>query len=71
MTDVSLNSLKIAKLNGSNYRTWSFNMRLYLESLDLFEYADGTAETPGSSATENVYFEASVLVRRKRGLISV
>ena len=38
------NALKFAKLNGSNYRTWSFNIRLYLESLDLFEHVDGTAE---------------------------
>ena len=26
---------------------WSFNIRLYLESLDLFEHVDGTAEMPG------------------------
>ncbi|CAB3988320.1 Hypothetical predicted protein [Paramuricea clavata] len=29
-------------------------MHLYLESLDLFDDAEGTAESPGSSATENV-----------------
>ena len=40
------NALKFVKLNGSNYRTWSFNIRLYFESLDLFEHVDGTAEVP-------------------------
>ena len=40
------NALKFEKLNGGNYRTWSFNIRLYLESLDLFEHVDGTAEMP-------------------------
>ena len=45
------NALKFAKLNGSNYRTWAFNVRLYLESLDLFEHVDGTAEPPGADAS--------------------
>ena len=27
--------LKFAKLNSSNYRSWAFNMRLYLESNDI------------------------------------
>ena len=49
--------MKFAKLNGSNYRTWCFNMRLFLESHDLFEHAEGTAESPGE--------DASVEVRRK------
>lgn len=34
-------ALKFAKLNGLNYRIWVFNVWLYLESLDLFEYVDG------------------------------
>ena len=45
------NALKFAKLNGSNYRTWAFNVRLYLESLDLFEHVDGTAVPPGADAS--------------------
>ena len=48
------NTLKIAKLNSSNNRTWSFNMRLYLESLDLYEHADGSAVTPDEDATAEV-----------------
>ena len=44
-------ALKFAKLNGSNYRTWAFNVRLYLESLDLFEHVEGTAEPPGANAS--------------------
>eukprot|EP00112_Aurelia_sp_Birch-Aquarium-sp1_P017253 Seg3981.3 transcript_id=Seg3981.3/GoldUCD/mRNA.D3Y31 product="Retrovirus-related Pol polyprotein from transposon TNT 1-94" pseudo=true protein_id=Seg3981.3/GoldUCD/D3Y31 len=47
--DMMNNALKFGKLNGSNYRTWAFNTRLYLESLDLFEHADGSAEAPSST----------------------
>ena len=47
------NALKFAKLYTSNYRSWAFNMRLYLESQDLFEHADGTAESPGDEASAN------------------
>ena len=45
------NTLKIAKLNSSNNRTWSFNMRLYLESLDLYAHGDGSPVTPDEDAT--------------------
>ena len=44
------NVLKFAKLNSGNYRSWTFNMRLYLESNDLFEHADGTAVAPNAEA---------------------
>ena len=46
--------LKFAKLNGTNYRTWAFNIWLYLESLDLFKFADGTAESPAEDANDDV-----------------
>ena len=46
------NVLRMAKLNGSNYRTWAFNMRLYLERFDLFGHADGSAVTPAETAFE-------------------
>ena len=46
--------LKMTKLNGTNYRDWAFNMRLHLESLDLFEHADGSAESPADDAPEAV-----------------
>ena len=48
------NVLKLTKLNGSNYRSWAFNMRLYLESFDLFAHADGLAEPPAEDASEQV-----------------
>ena len=41
-----MNAMRFAKLGGSNYRMWAFDVRLYLESLDLFENIDGTAEVP-------------------------
>ena len=46
--------MKITKLNGKNYRTWAFNMRLYLESFDLFRHADGSAEAPDEEAAADV-----------------
>ena len=48
------NVLRMAKLNGSNYRSWAFNMRLYLESFDLFAHADGSAEPPEETASAQV-----------------
>ena len=47
-------ALRFSKLNSSNYRSWAFNMRLYLESMDLFEFADGSAVPPAADATEAV-----------------
>ena len=46
--------LKITKLNGENYRDWAFNMRLYLESMDLIGHADGSVENPAEEASEQV-----------------
>ena len=51
--DTMNNALKFVKLNGTNYRTWAFNMRLYLESLDLFKYADGSAVAPTGTEDSN------------------
>ena len=45
---------KIAKLNGANYRDWTFNMRLYLESLDLFGHVDGSIGVSDEEASEQV-----------------
>ncbi len=68
----SENALKFAKLNGSNYRAWAFNMRLYLESLDLYEHADGTTESPASDASDpKKRNEALTPKRRKQGLTFV
>ena len=46
------NALRFAKMNGSNYRAWVFNMRLYLESLDLFDHVIGTEAAPGEDAPD-------------------
>ena len=45
---------KIPKLNGASYRDWTFNMRLYLESLDLFGHPDGSIEVPAEDASAQV-----------------
>lgn len=49
--DVS-SALKFAKLNYTNYRLWAFNIRVYLESMDLFEFANGRVETPLEDASD-------------------
>ena len=46
--------MKFARLNGSNCRSWCFNMRLFLESHDLIEHAEGTAGSPGEDASVEV-----------------
>ena len=38
----------------SNYRNWAFNIRLYLESLDLFGHVDGSAVSPAEDAADTV-----------------
>ena len=70
MASSETNALKFAKLNGSNYQTWVFNMRLYLESMDLPGNANGSAESPRSSASRN-RGETSIRVLRKHGHIFV
>ncbi|XP_046863258.1 uncharacterized protein LOC124457002 [Xenia sp. Carnegie-2017] len=47
-------ALKFAILNGTNYLSWAFNMRLYLESIDLFEFAEGSAIVPNDDAGADV-----------------
>ena len=47
-------ALKITKLNGSNYKNWAFNIRLYLESLDLFGHVDGSAVSPAEDAADAI-----------------
>ena len=37
MADASLSSLRIAKLNGSNYQTWKFKVELLLIKEDLWD----------------------------------
>jgi hypothetical protein len=45
MTNVE-KALDFAKLNGSNYRDWSWRMKLYLSAKGLFEHAEGTGHRP-------------------------
>lgn len=63
--------LKFRKLNGSNYRSWAFNMRLYLESLDLFEHADGSAETPTSTGNDAAALLRAFNSRAKKAWTSI
>jgi hypothetical protein len=60
------NVLRMTKLDGSNYRSWAFNMRLYLESFDLFGHVDESLEPPAEGATEAVK-KAYRSAAKKRG----
>ena len=53
-TSTSDFALRVTKLNGSNYRNWAFNIRLYLESLDLYGHVDGSTVSPAEDAAEEV-----------------
>ena len=65
--EVANSALKFCKLNGSNYRSWAFIMRLYLESMDLFEHAEGLAVAPSGSGENGAGGEILILVLRKPG----
>ena len=49
--------IKIEKLNGSNYQTWKFNMKLILMERSLWGFIDGREEVPESTA------EASAILK--------
>ena len=55
---------KIPKLNGANYRDWTFNMRLYLDSLDLFGHVDGSIGVPDEEASEKVKQEYKTALKK-------
>ena len=40
----------IARLNTNNYSTWKLKVKHLLIAKDLFDYVDGTAPVPESSA---------------------
>ena len=44
------NVLKFEKLNGQNYHSWKFQMKMYLIGKDLWDITTGT-ETLGDDAT--------------------
>ena len=44
-------SFKVGKLNGDNYHSWKFNIKMYLIGKDLWEIVDGT-EVVGENASE-------------------
>ena len=62
----STSVLRFAKLNGSNYRAWAFNMRLYLESINLFKFVDGTAGPPEEDEDGTYSTEMTASVRRAK-----
>ena len=45
---------KIEHLNGKNYQTWKYNIKLVLMERGLFRFINGTEEQPGQDATAQV-----------------
>ena len=45
-SDSGSNSIRIEKLNGTNYRNWKFNMRCLLMERGLWGYVNGSVEKP-------------------------
>ena len=45
---------KIEHLNGKNYQTWKYNIKLVLMERGLFGFINGTEEQPGQDATAQV-----------------
>ena len=45
---------KIERLDGKNYQSWIFNIKLVLMERDLWGFVEGTETAPGPSATATV-----------------
>ena len=45
-------SLGLGKLDGDNYHSWKFNMRMYLIGKDVWDYVDGTEKLPDEPSEE-------------------
>ena len=45
---------KIEPLNGLNYPTWKYNIKLLLMERGLWDFVSGTEERPGEDATAQV-----------------
>ena len=52
LSDVSL--MKLTKFNGYKDRNWAFDIRLYLESLDLYGHVDESAVSLAEDAADAV-----------------
>ena len=45
---------KIERLDGKNYQSWKYNIKLVLMECSLWEFVEGTKTAPGASATATV-----------------
>ena len=45
---------KIEPLNGQNYQSWKYNIKLVLIERGLWNFIDGNEEAPGEDATPAV-----------------
>lgn len=46
MASIANSTDRTDKLNGNNYRTWKFNMKMALIQRELWEHAGGAATEP-------------------------
>jgi len=52
--DTGMNNNKIEKLNGRNYQSWKFQMKLILMEKDLWGFIEGTEIAPALTAQDGV-----------------
>ena len=64
-------ALTFGKINGSNYRSWAFNMRLYLESMDMFEHAERLVVIFSDSGESGAASLRTVNCRAKKAWMSI
>ena len=58
--------MKIEKLNGSNYISWKFNMKLLLMEKDLYGFIDGTEKPPEVSEEDKKEKEMKLYTTRSQ-----
>ena len=54
MGEERTDGMKIEKLNGSNYQSWKFNVKLVLMQKELFGIIDGTDIAPREDDTDAI-----------------
>ena len=54
MGDERSSDVKIEKLNGRNFKSWKFQMKLVLMERDLYGFVDGSEIRPAMDAQEGV-----------------
>ena len=54
MSDVSKSIYKIEPLNGNNFQSWKYNMKLILMERGLWGFIQGTESSPAAGAAADI-----------------